>query len=225
MTERRRQTARGYVLLGLAVLVGAGAGLAAVYSSKGFRGHVAATASAQCARAAAAARVVDPLAKGEVAAFRVSQQPEDFSALAFKDAAGADTTLASLAGRTVLVNVWATWCVPCRKEMPTLDRLQAAFADDGCTVAAITLDIGAAGAERAKAFLDEAGIKSLSRYADPTTNVFKSLKERGLAFGLPTSILVDRKGCTIGIMQGPAEWDSEDAKALIGAAITVDQVS
>ena len=69
------------------------------------------------------------------------------------------------------------------------------------------------------------GLQSLSRYADPTTNVFKSLKERGLAFGLPTSILVDRKGCTIGIMQGPAEWDSEDAKALIGAAITIDQVS
>ena len=73
--------------------------------------------------------------------------------------------------------------------------------------------------ERARAFLDEIGVKQLAFYADPSFAIFNDLKKRGLALGLPTTILVDGKGCRIGGIEGPAEWDSEDAKALITAAM------
>jgi len=219
MAERRLLTTRGLVLLGLAVLAGAAAGLGAVYVRGGFPGNGADIASADCAKVPTIAKGLDPLAKGEVAAFRIADRPDSLSALTFKGPDGADMTLAAFAGRTVLVNLWATWCVPCRTEMPALDRLQAALGGDRFAVAAINIDIGAAGADRARKFLGDAGVTKLALYTDPTTGVFKDLKKKGLAFGLPTTVLVNGKGCRLGQVEGPAEWDSEDAKALIEAAI------
>ncbi len=116
----------------------------------------------------------------------------------------------------MLVNVWATWCVPCRAEMPTLDRLQAARGGKDFQVAAVNIDLN--NPERAKAFLAEIGVKNLAFYSDPTTGLFNQLKGRGLGFGLPTTVLVDGKGCRLGVVEGPAEWDSPDARALIEAA-------
>jgi thiol-disulfide isomerase/thioredoxin len=218
MTERRLLSARGLTLLGLAVLAGACAGLLAVYVSGGFSGNQA-VAIASCATSPETIEKLKGLAHGEVAAFRIADRPIDFSALAFKDPRGADTSLAAFAGRTVLVNIWASWCVPCRTEMPALDRLQGELGGRRFAVAAINIDVGAAGPERARAFFDRTGVRNLTLYSDPTTGVFKELKGRGLALGLPTTLLVDAKGCGIGIMQGPAQWDSEEAKALIGAAV------
>ncbi len=83
-------------------------------------------------------------------------------------------------------------------------------------VAAVNIDLN--NQERAKAFLAGIGVKNLAFYSDPTTGLFAKLKSRGLGFGLPTTVLVDSKGCRLGVVEGPAEWDSEDAKALIGAA-------
>jgi thiol-disulfide isomerase/thioredoxin len=219
MAERRRLTTRGLTLLGLAVLAGAAAGLGAVYVRGGFPGNGADMASADCATVPAVAKALAQHAKGEVAAFQVADRPDSLSALAFKAPDGTDTTLAAFAGRTVLVNLWATWCVPCRTEMPALDRLQAALGGDKFSVAAVNIDIGASGADRARKFLGDAGVKNLALYTDPTTGVFKDLKKKGLAFGLPTTVLINRKGCRLGQVEGPAEWDSDDAKALIAAAI------
>jgi thiol-disulfide isomerase/thioredoxin len=160
---------------------------------------------------------VRPLATGEVAAFRVADAPDRLADLAFNAPDGSPATLADFAGQTVLVNLWATWCVPCREEMPALDRLQGELGGDGFTVVAINVD--QRNTERARAFLDEIGVARLAFYSDPTIAVLNDLRRRGLAFGLPTTVLVDGKGCRIGGVEGPAAWDSDDAKKLIGAAI------
>jgi thiol-disulfide isomerase/thioredoxin len=176
-------------------------------------------ASAECGAAVEAAARAAPFAKGEVAAFRVASEPRSLADLAFTDPEGKPVTLASLGHEAALVNIWATWCVPCREEMPTLDRLQAELGGNGFSVVPVNIDLKAT--DRAKAFLDEIGIANLPFYADPSGKLFADLKRRGMAIGLPTTVLVDGKGCEIGILEGPAEWDSDDAKALIKAAAGV----
>jgi thiol-disulfide isomerase/thioredoxin len=210
-------TRRGLMLMAIAAVAGAVVGTAGVYFRGSGNGNNGPAVPVNCAEAAAAAQRVAPHAKGEVAAFRVSAAPADFSGLSFKAPDGSATTLGALAGKVTLVNFWATWCVPCRAEMPALDRLQAAMGGDAFTVATINLDVQ--NPERAKAFMDEIGVTHLPLNADPTMGVFNELKKRGLAIGLPTTLLVDGKGCGIGIMEGPAEWDSDDARALISAAV------
>jgi thiol-disulfide isomerase/thioredoxin len=216
MSERPR-TLRGARLIGLAAVAGLLAGLAAIYAGQGFRGNGNGETSADCAPALAAAGRAAPLARGEVAAFQVATAADDLSALSFKAPDGADTTLAALSGKTVLLNLWATWCVPCRKEMPALDRLEKALGGDRFTVVAVNIDTR--DPDRARAFLGEVGATNLAFYSDPDLRIFADLKRRGLAFGLPTTVLVDGKGCRIGVVSGPAEWDSEDAQALIKAAM------
>ena len=212
-SRNRRKT----TLLALAALVGAVAGALAVYFIAAGNGNLT-LADNDCAPAAAAVKNIAPLAKGEVAAFRVADRPERMQDLGFKDPQGAELTLAAFAGKTVLVNIWATWCVPCRAEMPTLDRLQAAKGGDAFQVIAINVDRN--NAERAREFLSQTGVTRLAFYSDPTSAIFAKLKKRGLAFGLPTTVLIDGKGCRLGVVEGPAAWDSEDAGALIEAAIS-----
>lgn len=215
MTEMRKRP-RGLVLL-VAAIAGILAGSVAVYvrgSGNSNGGALAVT----CADALAAAKRVAPFAKGEVAAFRPADVAERFDDLVFKAPDGSDTTLASFAGKVVLVNLWATWCVPCRAEMPALDRLQSSMGGKGFTVVAVNVDVK--NPDRAKDFLGEIGVANLAFYSDSSLGVFNTLKRRGLAIGLPTTLLVDGKGCRIGIMEGPAAWDSNDAKALISAAMT-----
>lgn len=202
-------------VLGLALVAGAIAGALGVYFMGAGNGNGGA-AAANCAPAVKAAETLKPFARGEVAAFRVATEPDQMTDLAFKAPDGTDTSVAALSGRTVLMNIWATWCVPCRAEMPTLDRLQAAKGGPGFEVAAVNIDLN--NTERAKAFLEEIGVKNLAFYSDPSSGIFTKLKGRGLGFGLPTTVLLDGKGCRLGVVEGPAEWDSPDAKALIEAA-------
>jgi thiol-disulfide isomerase/thioredoxin len=204
---------RGAVLIGIAALAGA---IAGVYVSGALDSKDAVIAG-ECRDAAAVAERLDPLAKGEVAAFRVARAPERLADLAFHTPEGGETSLAAFAGRLTLVNLWATWCVPCRTEMPALDNLEKELGGEDFEVVAVNIDLGAA--ERARAFLDEIGVERLAFYSDPSARLFPELKRRGLAFGLPTTLLIDGKGCRIGSVEGPAEWDSEDAKALIRAAL------
>jgi thiol-disulfide isomerase/thioredoxin len=213
MTEARNRTV--IRVLGLAIVAGAVAGALGVYFMGGAPGN-GSEAAANCAPALKAADALKPFARGEVAAFRVATEPDQMTDLAFKAPDGSDTSLAALAGKTVLVNIWATWCVPCRAEMPTLDKLQAANGGKDFQVAAVNIDLN--NTERAKAFLKEIGVKNLAFYSDPSSGIFTKLKGRGLGFGLPTTILVDGKGCRLGVVEGPAEWDSNDARALIEAA-------
>src|SRR5690606_27618312 len=99
---------------------------------------------------------------------------------------------------------------------PALNHLQKELGDDGFEVVAVNVDTG--GDDKPRAFLDETGVDALGYYRDSTLALFNDLKRRGLALGLPVTLLVDAKGCLLAHMNGPAEWASEDAKALIAAA-------
>ena len=221
MAENKRSR-RTVVLLGVAAVAGLIAGTAAVYVRESGFSNVTA-ASAACADALATAARMAPLATGEVAAFRVADKGETFDDLTFTGPDGEPSGLAALKGRVVLLNLWATWCVPCREEMPALDKLQEAMGGERFTVAAVNVDVK--NPERAHAFLDEIGVKSLDFYADPTLRIFTTLKQRGLAFGLPTTLMVDANGCKLGVMEGPAAWDSPDAQALVAAAMSQGQAT
>lgn len=208
------KTVPAWLIVVAAAVAGLLAGGIGVYVRQAGDSNV--QASVNCDAAVAVARHLAGLATGEVAAFRASDKPESFATLAFKDADGKDSTLAAFAGRLVLVNLWATWCVPCRAEMPALDRLAATKGDAAFAVVPINLDVK--GPATARAFLDKIGVTHLPLYSDPDMGVFNDLKSRGLTLGLPTSLLLDGKGCRLGIVQGPAGWDSKEAAALIDAA-------
>lgn len=121
--------------------------------------------------------------------------------------------LKSFRGKTILLNVWATWCAPCREEMPSLDRLQQALGSKDFEVVALSADrTGIAGATK---FFADHGIKNLAVYADPTTRTMKPLQ----VLGMPTTLLIDAEGREIGRLTGPAEWDSADSIKLILKAL------
>ncbi len=173
--------------------------------------------SAICAAARSLAAALDPLAVGELAAFQVAKEPEELSELAFAGADGEPMTLAAFEGRLALVNLWATWCGPCRQEMPALDRLQAALGGEDFAVVPVSIDTG--DRDRPAQFLQSVGVEHLPLYTDRTTKIFEALKGRGLAVGLPFTVLLYRDGCRLGHINGPAEWDSEDGRRLIEAAV------
>ena len=171
-----------------------------------------------CAVPAAVLAGVAKAATGEVAAFQPMATPRLMPDLAFRDGAGADTSLAQMRGRTVLLNLWATWCAPCRKEMPALDALQGEFGSPEFEVVSINIDTR--NLERPRTWLADNGITRLAYYADPQAKVFQDLKRAGQAIGMPTTLLIDAKGCQLGVLHGPAEWHSEDARRLIKAALS-----
>ena len=174
-------------------------------------------AQSPCASAPALSSRIAPLVKGEVAALTISTKPMQMPDLAFVDADGHPKKLSDWKGRTVLLNLWATWCVPCRKEMPALDDLQGKLGGDKFEVVAVNIDTR--GAEKPKAFLQEGNLNRLGFFSDPKARVFQDLKTAGLALGMPTSVLVDAEGCEIAAMSGGAGWDSDEAVKLVTAAI------
>ncbi len=156
-----------------------------------------------------------PLARGEIAALAVEKKPRPAVPIAFDGPDGAKLTLADFRGRAVLLTLWATWCVPCRVEMPALDRLQANAGGKDFEVVAVNVDT--ARLDRPKAFLDAIGVKSLARYADPSGDSFETLRLAGKALGLPASLLIDKEGCELGTIAGPVNWDSDDAAKVVEA--------
>src|SRR3954469_10058865 len=198
-----------------AVLVGALNGFAGVYGLGGLkRGG---SGDSICAGAVELARRIAPLAHGEVAALTMATAPLRLPDLAFEDAEGKPRKLSDWRGKTVLVNLWATWCVPCRKEMPALDSLQAKLGGKDFEVVAVNIDTR--DPEKPRNFLKEANLTQLGYFADSKAKVFQDLKSIGKALGMPTSILVDGQGCEIANLAGPAEWASDDAIKLIKAAM------
>ena len=212
MAARHRFSGKARTGAGIAV---AAALFAAVYLT--LDGERNGAGDAACAAALPAAEALDPLAGGEVAAFQAATESQQLSDLAFNDAAGKPTTLAAFEGKVALLNLWATWCAPCRREMPALDRLQAALGGDDFAVVPVSVDT--ADPARPAEFLDSIGIQNLPLYTDRSTEIFAALKRRGLALGLPVTVLIDRNGCHLGHMNGPAEWDSAEGVRLIEAAI------
>ncbi len=187
-----------------------------LYGMKGGGGKEGATiAAGDCVASSALAPKLTALAKGDVAAMALAATPKPMPILTFTGDSG-PTSLTALRGKILLVNLWATWCVPCREEMSALDRLQGQMGGKDFEVVPVNIDT--ARLERPKAFLQEIGVKNLTFYADPTAKAFQTLQQSGQIVGLPTSILVGRDGCALGQLSGPARWDGADALALIKAA-------
>ncbi len=224
MTEQPKSFAnRRIALIVGACVAGAGIGLAGVYGIAALTRNVPGqpeietAKSAECQPAVERAKAAAPFARGEVAAVNMATSPLKLPALSFKDATGKDMTLADFRGRTILLNLWATWCVPCRKEMPALDALEQKLGGPEFQVVAINIDTR--DPEKPKTFLKEIGVNKLGYYADPSAKTFQELKAVGRAFGMPTTLLIDPAGCEIGTIAGPAEWASDDAVKLIEAAM------
>ena len=194
-------------------LCGTLAVLAGVYGIGRLRGN---PGDAACQPAVQIAARLAPLVHGEVAALSMAHTGFLVPDLAFKDAAGRDRTLKDWRGRTVLVNLWATWCVPCRKEMPALDSLQTKLGGPDFEVVAVNIDTR--DPDKPKNFLKDANLTRLGYFADQKAKVFQDLKSIGRALGMPTSVLVDGQGCEIATIAGPADWASDDAVKLIDAA-------
>ena len=197
------------------VVAGAVIGLAAFYGMGGLKRG--ASGDSTCTGAVDLAKKIAPLAHGEVAALTMATSPVQLPDLAFEDAEGKPRKLSDWRGKTVLVNLWATWCVPCRKEMPALDSLQAKLGGKDFEVVAVNIDTR--DPDKPKNFLKEASLTRLGYFSDSKAKVFQDLKSIGKALGMPTSVLVDGQGCEIANLAGPAEWASDDAIKLIKAAM------
>lgn len=150
---------------------------------------------------------------GEMRKFSVSVERPPVAGVEFEGPDGQPMTLSAFRGQVVLVNLWATWCIPCRAEMPALDRLQGLRGSKDFAVVAIAQDRG--GRAKVEKFLSDTNAGQLKPYLDTT---MKSGRAWG-AIGLPTSILIDRQGREIGRLIGEAVWDGPEALALIDAAI------
>jgi thiol-disulfide isomerase/thioredoxin len=157
------------------------------------------------------------LSKGEMAAFVFRKEPEALPDFKFQDGSGKERTLADWRGKVVLLNLWATWCAPCREEMPELDALEKEMGGEDFAVVAVSVDLGSD--DKPKTFYAEHGIDTLPFYHDGTMGVFNGLKKRSLAIGMPTTLLIDENSCLLGRISGPAAWASDDAKAMIAAAL------
>lgn len=198
-----------------AFVLGSMAGLAVVYGMGGFQRNAAVEPA--CRPAADLAKKLEPLFKGEIAALTPAKAPIRTGHLSFRDGEGRDRALADWKGRVVLLNLWATWCVPCKKEMPALDALQKQLGGSGFEVVAVNIDTR--DPDKAKIWLKDTGILQLSYYADSSAKIFQDLKAAGRAFGMPTTLLIDKQGCEIASLAGPAEWASEDAIRLVRTAL------
>jgi thiol-disulfide isomerase/thioredoxin len=202
------------ILAGVALLIAAAG--AVLYGIGQPGSKETAAIAAKCASARDLASKLKPLVHGEIAALSLNPASKPLPDLIFNGPDGEKTSLAAFKGKLVLFNLWATWCVPCRAEMPSLDRLEANLGSDAFQVVAVNMDTSRL--EKAKGFFNEIGVEKLGFYADPKADVFRALKQKGGVVGLPTTILIGADGCDIGTMAGPAKWDSPEAAALITAA-------
>jgi thiol-disulfide isomerase/thioredoxin len=143
----------------------------------------------------------------------VRTKPLDLPDFSFEDSDGKPKSLADFKGKVVLLNIWATWCVPCREEMPALDTLETRLGGKDFAVVAVNIDRG--GPEKAAAFLKETGASNLALYTDPSGKLFSTIK----TVGMPTTLIVDRNGKEIARLVGPADWASPEAFAVIQAAV------
>jgi thiol-disulfide isomerase/thioredoxin len=219
MIDKEPETPRSSILrpILLAAVLGVVAGLAGVYGIAGLKRNATLTEpDPACRETVNAAKRLMPLVHGEVAAFTLTETPRRLPELNFNDDVGKQVQLAEFRGRTVLINLWATWCIPCRKEMPTLDRLSGAMSRNQFVVVSINLD--AHDTNKSRKFFSEIGVQNLTYYEDANNKVFQQLKRVGRAIGLPTSILVDSNGCELGYLAGPADWSSDEAIKLLKAA-------
>jgi thiol-disulfide isomerase/thioredoxin len=213
MPDTSKNQPKGRRRLLLPVMVGGVAGLAVAISSWFYMSNGAQAQS--CPAQQDAAQAIGDAATGELAALNGTGEGRGYADLAFKDAGGADLTIADFAGKALLVNFWASWCVPCREEMPALDALATKYNGDQFMVLPINLDIGDGGLEKAQQFLDDNQFQNLPLYADNTFAAFERLKQQAVAVGLPATLVLDENGCELGVLPGPAEWNTPDGERVV----------
>jgi len=175
-----------------------------------------AIAFAAVAIAAAGAGVYLSYRQTSAAPFARAVKPKPIPELRFVDGAGRNLSLADFRGKVVLLNIWATWCAPCREEMPALDRLQAQLGGERFQVVALSVDLQ--GAPIARKFYGEVGIKALPLYIDPTAKAAFTLD----APGLPATLLVDRSGREVGRHLGAVKWDAPEVVEQLRRAIAAE---
>jgi thiol-disulfide isomerase/thioredoxin len=150
-----------------------------------------------------------PVIRGEIQHFRLLGNPRPAPDAPFTDAAGKVLRLAKFRGKVVLLNFWATWCAPCKREMPALDRLQGALGGPRFEVVALSLD--RTGIKVVGPFFEEIGLKNLAVYLDRRGKVQRAFN----ITRFPTTVLLDPRGFEVGRLEGPAEWMAPEARALI----------
>lgn len=171
----------------------------------------------QCQIDSARAETFKAAAKGDIARLLLpAQTPWYVGDLAFQDETGKDMRLADFQGKTLLVNLWAVWCKPCREEMPELAQLHKQAAGENFAVVTINVDKSPEG--KVPQFLREVGADNLSLYLDKSMATFKAARRQGLAYGLPFTMLVDEKSCLMATFTGAAPWGGEDALEFLRAA-------
>ncbi len=200
---------KGLGIMALFALIGFGA----VYVTLGRSDNAAVPAGEEVRASSPGTTAARPASGDKMAAFVHKKSPSALPDITFNDADGNTLTLADFKGKTILLNLWATWCSPCREEMPALDRLQKELGGEKFEVVALSLD--RKGAEASKKFLDETKANNLKLYIDASAKQGTALK----IVGMPTTILIDKEGQELGRLAGAAEWDSTDAKKLIEAAL------
>jgi thiol-disulfide isomerase/thioredoxin len=205
-------------LKAIGAIAGIVACVAVIYLVSGSNGNAPVsrpvTAEVQSQAAPAAVnKVTRALARGALSAFLVKAERPLAPELKFFDAQGKPRSLKEWQGQVVLVNLWASWCAPCRKEMPSLEALQRRFGSKDFEVVAISVDRG--GVKVAQQFLEDTQSRLLRLYVDPSAKAIETLG----ALGLPVTVLIDREGKEIGRLLGPADWSSPEALQLINVAI------
>ena len=198
-----------YLVAGVAAL----AAILGIYWFQSVERKAMGPATAAASSAKIATGVTKEMSTGALAAFLVKTERKLLPDIEFFDGAGKGTKISQWKGRVVLINLWATWCAPCRKEMPALAELQATLGSKDFEVVAISID--RKGIEASSAFLKETGAEALKLYVEPSSRILNELQ----ALGLPATVLLDRQGREIGRLLGPAEWNSPEAVNLIQAAL------
>lgn len=165
--------------------------------------------------ALAAAVGAIPLSRAETPPknFAVHDKPRTLPEVRFVNAEGRPLTLTHFRGKVVLLNIWATWCGPCRREMPSLDRLQAKLGSPAFEVVALSID--RAGIDAVRPFYEELKLEKLAIYIDRSAKVTRQLA----VVGIPTTLLIDAEGREIGRLAGPAEWDVPEFVTFIGSQL------
>lgn len=156
------------------------------------------------------------LRDGDMRKLAIHSEPMPSSDVAFVSEDGSDMTLADYQGKHVVLNFWATWCAPCRAEMPHLAELQDAFQGD--TFEVVTIATGRNPKPAMKAFFDEIDVDNLPLHTDARSNLARSMG----VLGLPVTVILDPEGNEIARLQGDADWNSDSAKAIIAALIGAD---
>ena len=170
-----------------------------------------------CPASKARIDAIDPHIKGAIAALQISGHPKDMSGLSFKREDGSDVSVADFKGKVLLLNLWATWCAPCRHEMPDLNALEASVGGDKFEVVTVSLDRKAPAKPRE--FFDALKLKDLELFYDDDMDLFPALRKEGMAFGMPTTLIIDQDGCSLAHMSGSAPWADEQAKIMVGKVI------